>query len=63
MRFPGVYARAYPGVYWNERLQTEWRIFREATAAAPLPVRVAVRRAVDYLDLHRYALSAPVSMV
>ena len=33
--------------------------FQEVTAAAPVPVRVAVRRVIDFLDLQRCTLAQP----
>lgn len=53
-----LYAAAYPSVRLQDEPGTAWRNFRTATATASLPVRIAIRRAVDYLDIQRCALRA-----
>jgi hypothetical protein len=50
-----LYATAYPTVRIDDEPGTAWQQFRQTNAVAALPVRIAVRRAVDYLDIQRCA--------
>jgi hypothetical protein len=48
-----IYVKAYPTFAWDGVLKSEWHHFAASTAQAQIPVRIAVRRAVDFLDLKR----------
>lgn len=51
-----LYTTAYPNVSIQDDPGAPWQNFRATTASANLPVRIAIRRAVDYLDIQRCAL-------
>jgi hypothetical protein len=53
-----VYTTGYPNVQLQDAPGTAWHNFRTTTATATIPVRIAIRRAVDYLDIQRCALRA-----
>ena len=51
-----LYTTAYPILNIDDQPGAGWHSFRNAIAAVPLPVRIAVRQAVDYLDIQRCTL-------
>jgi hypothetical protein len=53
-----LYTTAYPKVRLQDAPGTAWHTLRATTATARLPVRIAIRRAVDYLDIQRCQLRA-----
>lgn len=52
-RVAKLYAAAYPDLTWSGELSAAWQSFAAATSQAQVPVRISIRRAVDFLDLQR----------